>query len=92
MARRAEKIDAAQMPARAAVLTALLEGLGDATDGSLSALLLSGNLAPQSAMMPHPALWLGRDGAASAGAAARRRCSCWLRWRRTALRARRRRP
>lgn len=62
-----EKLDAAQMPARAAALTALLEGLGDATDGSLSALLLTGNLAPQPAAMPHPALWLGRDGAAAAG-------------------------
>jgi hypothetical protein len=62
-----EKIDAARMPARTALLMALLEGLGDATDGSLSALLLSGDLAPQAAPMPHPALWLGRDGAASAG-------------------------
>jgi hypothetical protein len=62
-----EKSDAAQMPARTAVLTALLEGLGDATDGSLAALLLAGNLAPQTVAMPHPALWLGRDGAASAG-------------------------
>ena len=55
------------MPARTAILTALLEGFGDATDGSLSALLLSGNVAPQAVTMPHPALWLGRDGAASAG-------------------------
>jgi hypothetical protein len=61
------KIDGQRMPARTAVLTALLEGLGDATDGSLAALLLAGNIAPQSTTMPHPALWLGRDGAASAG-------------------------
>jgi hypothetical protein len=61
------KIDAERMPARTAVLTALLEGLGDATDGSLAALLLAGNIAPQSTTLPHPALWLGRDGAASAG-------------------------
>jgi hypothetical protein len=63
------KIDAALMPARTARLTALLEGLGDATDGSLAALLLSGELGPQAVTMPHPALWLGRDGAASAGRA-----------------------
>jgi hypothetical protein len=62
-----EKLDAERMPARTAVLTALLEGLGDATDGSLAALLLSGNLAAQPTTLPHPALWLGRDGAASAG-------------------------
>ncbi|HEX2115674.1 MAG TPA: hypothetical protein VHM01_14805 [Alphaproteobacteria bacterium] len=62
-----EKLDAERMPARTAVLTALLEGLGDATDGSLASLLLSGNLAPQPITLPHPALWLGRDGAASAG-------------------------
>jgi hypothetical protein len=62
-----EKLDAERMPARTAVLTALLEGLGDATDGSLAALLLSGNLVAQPASLPHPALWLGRDGAASAG-------------------------
>jgi hypothetical protein len=62
-----EKLDAARMPARTAVLTALLEGLGDATDGSLAALLLAGNLASQPVAVPHPALWLGRDGAASAG-------------------------
>jgi hypothetical protein len=61
------KLDAERMPARTAVLTALLEGLGDATDGSLASLLLAGNLAPQSTPLPHPALWLGRDGAASAG-------------------------
>ena len=62
-----EKRDAERAPARTAVLTALLEGLGDATDGSLAALLLSGNLAAQPTALPHPALWLGRDGAASAG-------------------------
>jgi hypothetical protein len=62
-----EKLDAERLPARSAVLTSLLEGLGDATDGSLAALLLTGNLAPQPAPLPHPALWLGRDGAASAG-------------------------
>lgn len=62
-----EKLDAKAMPARLAMLTALLEALGDGTDGSLSALLLSGDLAPQAAPLPHPALWLGRDGAASAG-------------------------
>ena len=62
-----EKLDAERMPARTAVLTALLEGLGDATDGSLAALLLAGNLQAQTVALPHPALWLGRDGAASAG-------------------------
>jgi hypothetical protein len=62
-----EKFDAERMPARTAVLTALLEGLGDATDGSLAALLLAGNLQAQAVALPHPALWLGRDGAASAG-------------------------
>lgn len=62
-----EKRDAAQMPTRLAVLTAALEGLGDATDGSLAALLLAGDVGRQSVAIPHPALWLGRDGAASAG-------------------------
>jgi hypothetical protein len=62
-----QQVDAAQMPARTAILTSLLEGFGDATDGSLSTLLLSGNVGPQTVTMPHPALWLGRDGAASAG-------------------------
>ncbi len=62
-----EKRDAARMPARLAVLTAALEGLGDATDGSLAALLLAGDIGRQTIAMPHPALWLGRDGAASAG-------------------------
>jgi hypothetical protein len=62
-----EKRDAERASARTAVLTALLEGLGDATDGSLASLLLAGNLAPQPVSLPHPALWLGRDGAASAG-------------------------
>ncbi|HEX6980571.1 MAG TPA: hypothetical protein VF342_14870 [Alphaproteobacteria bacterium] len=62
-----EKLDAGKAAERTALLVALLEGLGDATDGSLAALLLSGDLRPQSIVMPHPALWLGRDGAASAG-------------------------
>lgn len=61
------KIDAERMPARTAVLTALLEGLGDATDGSLAALLLAGDVTATPTSLPHPALWLGRDGAASAG-------------------------
>lgn len=61
------KIDAERMPTRTAVLTALLEGLGDATDGSLAALLLAGDVTATPTSLPHPALWLGRDGAASAG-------------------------
>lgn len=62
-----EKLDAGKAAERTALLVALFEGLGDATDGSLMALLLSGDLRPQSVLMPHPALWLGREGAASAG-------------------------
>ena len=62
-----EKLDAASLPRRSALLVTLLTSTGDQPDAALLAPLLAANEKREPAQMPSMALWLGLGAAFEAG-------------------------